>query len=190
MTTNIAWTDVTGWETIWAPDNGAQITAAILAQINDGHANGATLFSSQYSYTDENIAAAMNLAGKVNPANRYLFDASCTSSANDKAAVGAATAGLAADQWGVGTSSVGQEILHSKIAALLYPDGRGWTFSGSFNLSSSAEKEFNLADFIWSRSRAEQFASKIQSALTWVLTNQQPQPFASPHSWAVDQEEI
>lgn len=177
--TNIQWTDVTGWQTLWAPESGAEVTETVLNQITDGHTKGATLFSSQYSYTDASIASAMNAAGLANAANRYLFDSSCYASSNDKAAVETATSGLQADQWGVGTSSVSGEILHSKICALLYPDGTGWTFSGSFNLSSSAQKEFNVADFIWSRTRAEAFAQQIQSKLSWVLENEQPQPYES-----------
>ena len=188
---SIAWKDVTNWETFWAPDDGPKITATILARLQDASSKGAALFSSQYSFTDTSLSTVMNEIGRGVPASRFLFDSSCYASANDKAAVETVIAGLASDQWGVGTSSVDGEILHSKIMALLYPDGTGWTFSGSFNLSSSAEKEFNVADFIWSRSRAENFASQIQQKLSWVLTNQQPQPYIDPHNWsATDHEPV
>lgn len=172
---SIQWTDVTAWTTLWAPDDGTEITAAVLAQIQDAHAKGATVFSSQYSFTDASIAQAMNAIGVANPACRFLFDESCYRSRNDGSCVQTVIANLQSDQWGVGTSSVSKQILHSKIVAILYPDGTGWTFSGSFNLSHSAEEEFNVADFIWSRSRAEAFAAQIQDKLTWVQTND-PQP--------------
>ena len=176
----IQWTDITEWTTLWAPDEGPAITTAVLAQIEDGHAKGATLFSSQYGFTDASIAEAMGVFGATNPANRYLFDSSEYGGTYEKPIVDALIAKLQPNQWGIGTSSVDGQILHSKILALLYPDGTGWTFSGSFNLSSSAEKEFNLADFIWSRSRAEAFSAQIQEKLTWVQTNQ-PQP-PEPHA--------
>ena len=166
---------IPGWTTMWAPEQGAEITAAVLAQIHDGMTNGATLFSSQYAFTDVGISGVMGAFGRQNRANRYVFDRSQFFGARERALVEGLIAGLLPDQWAIGTSPVGDEILHSKILALLYPDGRGWTFSGSFNLSASAEKEFNVADLIWSRSRAEAFAAQIQARLTWCRTNQ-PQP--------------
>jgi hypothetical protein len=166
---------VKSWTTMWAPEQGAAITAAVLVQIQDGEAKGATLFSSQYGFTDASIAEVMGTAGKANPANRYLFDASQYAGVHEKPLVDQLIAQLQDDQWAIGTSPVNHEILHSKICALLYPDGTGWTFSGSFNLSHSAETEFNVADFIWSRTRAQVFATRIQEKLTWCRLHQ-PQP--------------
>lgn len=173
MTTD--WSDVLAWQTLWAPDSGAVITANLLSHIQDAKDNGATLFTSNYGFTDANIASLMATFGQANPANRYLFDASEYFGSKEKPIVDALISVLQPEQWAIGTSSVGHNILHSKIAAALYPNGTGWTFSGSFNLSESAEKEFNVADFIWSRSRAEAFAAQIQAKLSWCRGNQ-PQP--------------
>ncbi len=175
MASEITWTDITGWTTMWAPDSGPAITAAVEAQLQDGLAQGAAIYSSQYGFTDANIATTMGLIGVKNPESRFLFDRSQFSGRYEKPIVEALIAKLQPIQWGIGTSSVDDEILHSKIVALLYPNGTGWTFSGSFNLSSSAEKEFNIADFIWSRQRAEAFAAQIQAKLSWCQANQ-PQP--------------
>lgn len=172
---SIQWTDVTGWVTVWAPEDGPQITAAVLTQLQDALAKGAVCFSSQYGFTDQGIAQVMAEIGKANPASRFLFDRSEYMGRYEKPAVDALIAQLQPDQWAIGTSSTQDQILHSKIVALLYPDGTGWTFSGSFNLSASAEKEANIADMIWSRSRAEVFAQEIQKNLSWCRANQ-PQP--------------
>ena len=107
-----------------------------------------------------------------NPASRFLFDRSQFDGDYERPLVTSFVNLLRADQWGIGTSPVDDQILHSKIVALLYPDGSGFTFSGSFNLSDSAQKEFNIADFIWSRTRAEVFAAQIQAKLSWVQVHQ------------------
>lgn len=171
----IAWSDVTAWTTMWAPTEGDAITAAVLAQVQDANAKQATVFSSQYSFTDAGIAQAMGDNGAANQASRFLFDKSQYSDSHEQPLVEDLIARLRSDQWGIGTSPVGDNILHSKIVAILYPDGTGWTFSGSFNLSDSAQAEFNIADLIWSRARAEAFAAQIQEMLTFVQTHQ-PQP--------------
>lgn len=174
VSNTLQWTDLQGWTTLWAPDSGTDITAQVLVQLQDGIARGAVVFSSQYGFTDGSIAEAFTELGK-NPASRFLFDKSQYADQYEKPLVDALIATLQDDQWAIGTSSVDGQILHSKIVALLYPDNTGWTFSGSFNLSDSAQKEFNIADFIWSRSRAEAFAQQIQNKLSWCRANQ-PQP--------------
>lgn len=180
----ITWPDIPtgGFTSAWAPDNGPAITAAVLSQLQDGQAKGATLFSSQYSITDKPIAQQMAVMGKANPANRYLFDSSEYQDETEKPIVQALIAQLQPIQWGIGTAPDGEDILHSKILALLYLDGTGWTFSGSFNLSASAEREFNLAHFIWSRALAESMAGQIQQKLTWVQQNQPQPPTGRPRS--------
>ena len=172
---SIQWTDVTGWVTMWAPDQGPEITAAVLAQLQDALAKQATVFSSQYGFTDQSIADVMAEIGKASPESRFLFDRSEYLGRYEKPVVDALIAQLQPDQWAIGTSRVDEAILHSKIVAVLYPDGTGWSFSGSFNLSASAEKEANIADLIWSRTRAEAFAQQIQTNLSWCRANQ-PQP--------------
>ena len=171
----IQWTDVTSWTTMWAPEQGAEITAAVLAQLQDGLAKGATVFSSQYGFTDQAIAQVMAEIGKAQPASRFLFDRSEYMGRYEKPVVDALIAQLQPVQWAIGTAPDGSDILHSKVLGLLYPDGTGWTFSGSFNLSASAAREANVADLIWSRSRAEAFAAEITKNLLWCQAHQ-PQP--------------
>lgn len=160
--------------TMWAPEQGPAITLAVEAQLRDGIAKGAICYSSQYGFTDPIIAQLFGELGK-NPSSRFLFDRSQFDGRYEKPIVETLTATLQPEQWAIGTSNVGDEILHSKIIALLYPDNTGWTFSGSFNLSASAEKEFNIADFVWDRTRAESFATQIQTQLSWCRAHQ-PQP--------------
>ncbi len=171
----LQWPDVTDWVSMWAPEQGAAITAAVLAQLQDGLASGATLYSSQYGFTDGPIAQVMAQIGQKVPGSRFLFDRSEYLGRYEKPVVDALIAQLQPDQWAIGTAPDGSDILHSKILALLYADGRGWTFSGSFNLSASAAKEANIADFIWSASRASAFAAEVQKNLSWCQVHQ-PQP--------------
>ena len=172
---SVQWTDVTGWVTMWAPQQGPEITAAVLAQLQDALAKQATVCSSQYGFTDQGIADVMAEIGKADPASRFLFDRSEYLGRYERPVVDGLIAQLQPDQWAIGTAPDGRDILHSKLVVVLYPDGTGWSFSGSFNLSASAEREFNIADFIWSRTRAEAIAQQIQTRLTWCRTNQ-PQP--------------
>lgn len=172
----VQWTDVTGWQTLWSPDDGTQVTAAVLAQLEDGHQAGATLYSSQFGFTQADIASVMGEWGAAVPDNRYLFDASqFLSDRAERPLVEQIIAPLRPEQWAIGTAPDGSDILHSKVLAILYPDGRGWTFSGSFNLTHAAEREFNVVDLVWSRQRAEAFASQIATRLAWCRANQ-PQP--------------
>ncbi|TNA23295.1 hypothetical protein EMF73_32320 [Klebsiella pneumoniae] len=131
--------------------------------------------SSQYGFTDAAIAGVLGQIGQKAPSSRFLFDRSEYMGRYEKPVVDALIAKLQPDQWAIGTAPDGSDILHSKILCLLYPDGTGWTFSGSFNLSASAAREANIADFIWSRARAEAFAAEIQKNLTWCRQHQ-PQP--------------
>ncbi len=176
---SLQWPDLTAWSTMWAPDQGPEITAAVLAQLQDGLTKDAVLFSSQYGFTDQGIADVMAQIGKAQAASRFVFDRSEYLGRYETPVVDGLIAQLQPDQWAIGTAPDGRDILHSKICALLYPDGTGWTFSGSFNLSASAEREFNVADFIWSRSRAEAFAVEIQARLTWCRAHQPQPPQAS-----------
>jgi len=163
--------DVTDWTTYWAPEQGDLITRELIKELQTGVLSDATCYFSMYSFTDALVAQQLIRLAK-NPASRFLFDRSQFDGHYERSLVTQFVGPLPTNQWGIGTSSVDDQILHSKIIALLYPDGTGFTFSGSFNLSESAQKEFNIADFIWSRSRAELFASQIQAKLSWVQEHQ------------------
>ena len=168
------WHDVTGWTTLFAPEDGPKITAAVLAQIQNAPPT-ATIIASNYSFTDAAIGAAMGVHGASQPADRFLFDSSEYAGTYEKPIVDELIAKLQADQWAIGTAPDGRDILHNKVVVILYEDGTGWSFFGSFNLSSSAERESNNAHLVWSRSLAEALAAQIQTGLTWCATNQ-PQP--------------
>ena len=163
--------DVTDWATYWAPEQGPLITQELIKELQTGVASNAVCYFSMYSFTDADVAQQLIRLAK-NGASRFLFDRSQFEGHYERSLVTQFVGPLPTNQWGIGTSSVDDQILHSKIVALLYPDGTGFTFSGSFNLSESAQKEFNIADFIWSRSRAELFASQIQAKLSWVQEHQ------------------
>jgi hypothetical protein len=163
--------DVTGWTTYWSPEQGDLITQELIKELQTGVASDAICYFSMYSFTDADVATELIELAK-NPASRFLFDRSQFDGEYERSLVTQFVGPLPTNQWGIGTSSVDDEILHSKIVALLYPDGTGFTFSGSFNLSESAQEEFNVADFIWSRSRAEVFAQQVTAKLNWVQTHQ------------------
>ena len=151
---------------MWSPLQGPEITQTVVSNLLDGAAKNATCYFSMYSIDDQNVLDALLELAK-NPSSRFLFDRSQFEGRYEKPKVSAFLAQVPEIQWGVGTSSEG-EILHAKIIALLYPDGTAWIFSGSFNLSASAEKEFNLAWFGSDPSQAQEFATQIQTALDWV----------------------
>ena len=176
--------DVTDWTTYWSPEQGDLITQELIKELQTGVLSNAICYFSMYSFTDADVAQQLIRLAK-NGASRFLFDRSQFEGHYERSLVTQFVGPLPANQWGIGTSPVGDEILHSKIIALLYPDGTGFTFSGSFNLSESAQKEFNIADFIWSRSRAEVVASQIQAKLSWVQEHQPGIPARKERNEAV-----
>lgn len=164
--------DVTSWFTYWAPDDGQAIHDAVLAQVQDAAAKQATVYSSQFGFTDQDIADAFAAAGVAQPLSRFLFDKSQEAGTYERPIVQGLVSKLQPDQWAIGTSSDAGQILHLKAVAILYLDGTGWTFSGSYNLSSSASRQLNIADLISSRSRAEVFVQQIGKMLMWVQQNE------------------
>ena len=102
---------------MWAPEQGPEITAAVLAQLQDGLANGATLLSSQYGFTDASIAQVMAEIGQKMPGSRFLFDRSEYLGRYEKPVVDQLIAQLQPDQWAIGTAPDGSDILLSSGAA-------------------------------------------------------------------------
>lgn len=158
--------DITEWVTLWAPDEGAAITQAVKDALQKGLEKQAIVYFSMYALDDPGIIELLVELGKQNRNSRFLLDRSQWERPEERKLV-APLLQLPPDQWAIGESSAGR-ILHAKIIALLYPDGTGWTFSGSFNLSPSAEKEYNIVDMISSRSRAESFVKTIMEQFGYV----------------------
>lgn len=169
--------DITSWDTYFAPDD--DIHAVIAAALAQAAPKRAECHSSQYGFTDQDIADLfVQLA--TNDKSRFLFDKTQEAGHYERPIVQAMLKKIGEAQWAIGTSPKAHRILHTKAIALLYPDGTGWTVTGSFNLSRSAEEQFNIVDVVGSRSRAELFASRIDAMFNWVKTNEpQNQPFAS-----------
>lgn len=161
--------DVSSWDTFFAPTD--DIHGLILAELQQGVKLKAECHSSQYGFTDEDIATAFAALGKL-PGSRFLFDRTQEAGPAERPIVQKLVAQLKPDQWAIGTSSRARQILHTKAVALLYPDGTGWTVTGSFNLSRSAQDQFNIVDIVRSRSRAELFAQRIDSMFDWVKANE------------------
>lgn len=169
--------DITSWETYFAPED--DIHAVIAAELTQAAAKNAECHSSQYGFTDQDIADLfVQLA--ANGKSRFLFDKTQEAGHKERPIVQAMLMKIGAAQWAIGTSPKAHRILHTKAIALLYPDGTGWTVTGSFNLSATAQEQFNIVDVVGSRSRSELFASRIDAMFNWVKTNQpQNQPFKS-----------
>jgi hypothetical protein len=171
-------TDVTQWDTFRAPDD--DIHGIILAALKAAP-TGTIVTSSQYGFTDQDIADEFARLGIANPSCRFLFDKTQEGGTHEKPIVQGLVAKLQPDQWAIGTSSKAHQILHTKAIALTYPDNPrdnvvplmpGWTVTGSFNLSTSAESQFNVVDVIISPSRTALFRSMIEAMFTWVKTNE------------------
>lgn len=165
-------TDVTEWDTLFAPDD--DIHGALMAELQHATSWIGTIpeiHSSQYGFTDEDVAAAFIVLGG-NPKSRFLFDKTQAAGVKESPIIAELHGHLAKVQLAVGTSSKAHQILHTKAVAILYPDGTGWTLTGSFNLSASAEEQFNIVDIVRSRSRAELFAARIDAMFEWVETHE------------------
>jgi hypothetical protein len=165
-------TDVTSWDTLSAPDD--DIPAAIIAEqeaaIAMWGAANIEQHSSQYGFTLQAIADLFKQIS-FNPASRYLFDATQGAGTAEKPIIADFFAHVPRAQRAIGRTKFGQ-ILHEKGITNLYPDGTGWTVTGSFNLSASASKQFNVVDIVRSRSRAELFRSRIDEMFDYVSQNQ------------------
>lgn len=166
--------DVQAWDTYFAPQD--DIHAVILTELTAAATAGAACFSSQYGFTDQDIADQFSLLGK-NSASRFLFDKTQEAGTHERPIVQKLVASLQPNQWAIGTSSKAHQILHTKAIVLLYPGGRAWVVTGSFNLSSSAQDQFNIVDVVVSPSRAQLFANRITAMFDWVKQNEgQNQP--------------
>ena len=160
--------DVTEWSTYFAPDD--DIHAVLLAALQAAP-DGAICTSSQFGFTDTDIAAEFARLA-TNPLSRYLFDKSQEAGVHERPVVQALVKQLKPEQWAIGTSKKASQILHTKAVVLTYPSGPGWTMTGSFNLSASAQNQFNIVDVIISPSRAALFRQMIESMFGWVKTHQ------------------
>lgn len=156
----IAWQDVTEWTTLWSPQDDVQ--APVLAELERAVQAHAQLFSTQYSVTIPQVFEAFTQLAPN--ASVFVFDRSQAEGHEEREHIEAFCRQVPSSQWAIGESSE-DEILHAKVLAILYPDGSGWTFSGSYNLSESAQRELNVVDLVRSRSRAEAFAQVIQAQL-------------------------
>jgi hypothetical protein len=161
--------DVTSWDTFFAPDD--DIHGVIVAGLTQAAQKRAECHSSQYGFTDQDIADLFVRLGK-NAHSRFLFDKTQEAGTKERPIVQAMLKQIGAAQWAIGTSKKAHQILHTKAIAVLFADGTGWSVTGSFNLSASAEQQFNIVDVVGSRSRAELFASRIDGMFNWVKTNQ------------------
>ena len=165
--------DVTQWDTLAAP--GDDIHGALMAELEAGilryGAADVECHSSQYGFTDQDVANAFAQIG-VNANSRFLFDKTQAAGHVEGPIITAFKAQVPAGRIAIGTSPDHGAILHTKAVALLYPDGTGWTLTGSWNVSASAQEQFNIVDVIRSRSRSELFADKIDQMFTWVATHE------------------
>lgn len=159
--------------TLFAPDD--DIHGALVAELQAALAKyspgSIECHSSQYGFTDQDVADLFaQMASNVN--SRFLFDKTQAAGHAEAPIIADFKGKVSAAQVAVGTSDVAHQILHTKAAALLFPDGTGWTLTGSFNFSASAEKQFNIVDIWNSRSRAALFAHMIDKMFDWVMANE------------------
>src|SRR5665213_3273923 len=161
-------TDVSEWSTFFAPDD--DVHGVLLAALKAAP-DGTICTSSQFGFADQDIADEFARLAS-NPASRYLFDRSQEMGHTERPIVQALVAKLQPDQWAIGTSKKAHQILHTKAVVLTYPVGPGWTATGSFNLSKSAESQFNIIDIVISPSRAALFRKMIEEMFDWTKQNQ------------------
>lgn len=160
--------DVTDWETYFSPDD--DIHGVLLAALKAAP-DGTCITSSQYGFTDTDVAAQFSRLGS-NPDSRFLFDKIQEAGKEERPIVKTLVKSLRPNQWAIGTSKKAHQILHTKAVVLTYPQDPGWSMTGSFNLSASAEDQFNIVDVVVSPSRAALFRRMIEGMFDWVQTNQ------------------
>lgn len=162
-------TDVTSWDTYAAPDD--DIHGILLAKLK-ATPTGSYIGSSQYGFTDTDIAVEFARLGAANKDCRFLFDKTQEAGTHERPVVQQLVKSLQASQWAIGTSKKARQILHTKAIVTMQPNGVAWTLTGSFNLSTSAESQFNIVDAVTSLSRATLFRHLIESMFDWVKTNE------------------
>lgn len=160
--------DMTAFDTYFAPDD--DIHGILLAALQAAP-DGTICTSSQFGFTDLDIADQFARLG-ANPLSRFLFDKSQEAGVHERPVVQGLVKMLKPEQWAIGTSKKASQILHTKAVVLTYPEGPGWCLTGSFNLSKSAESQFNIVDVVVSPSRAALFRRMIEAMFQWVHTNQ------------------
>jgi hypothetical protein len=160
--------DVTDWATYFAPDD--DIHGVLLAALKAAP-DGTIVTSSQYGFTDTDVAAQFGRLGS-NPQSRFLFDKTQAAGTKEKPILQVLVKNLQASQWAIGTSKKAHQILHTKAVVLTYPTGPAWSMTGSFNFSASAESQFNIVDVIVSPSRGALFRKMIEAMFDWVKTNE------------------
>lgn len=163
--------DVEEWVTLRSPDD--DIHAAILAALQKAAATQPTpqVSMSIYGFTLPDFGQQLEVLAK-NPKSVFVFDHTQAVGKAEKLLLAQFASIVPASQRVVGTSPSHGQILHSKVISILYADGSGWTVTGSFNFSSSAQEQFNLVDLILSRSRAELFTTWINEIFDWVQANE------------------
>jgi hypothetical protein len=171
-------TDVSEWMTYFGPvDDIHGILMDELEAATDWAADPVKIpeiHSSQYAFTDADVAREFAvLAG--NPRSRFLFDQSQAGGAYEDPVLKVLLKEIPRPQWAIGWSPIHHAILHTKAIAILYANGDGFTMTGSFNLTRSAEEQFNIVDMVRSRSRAELFANQIDSMFNWVRRHEEVQ---------------
>jgi hypothetical protein len=170
--------DVTSWDTYFAPDD--DIHGILLAALTAAP-EGTICTSSQFGFTDQDIADQFARLGAT-PESRFLFDKSQEAGVHERPVVQGLVKMLKPEQWAIGTSKKAGQILHTKAVVLTYPpvtvvhpdpeSFMDWTMTGSFNLSASAQNQFNIVDVVVSPSRAALFRKNIEAMFDWVKTHQ------------------
>ena len=74
-------TDVVSWEVLFAPEQGAEITSTVLANVEKAITNHGTIYSSQYSCDDSSIINAF-LATESKTLNLYSYSTRANTSAD------------------------------------------------------------------------------------------------------------
>jgi hypothetical protein len=114
--------DVQSSDTYFAPDD--DIHSVILSELKRATPLKAECHSSQFGFTNPDIATAFAALGKQ-VGSRILFDKTQEAGHSERPIVQSLVAKLKPSQWAIGTSSHASQILHTKAIALLYPDGSG-----------------------------------------------------------------
>jgi hypothetical protein len=168
--------DITGLQVMLAPEQGQQIHDTLLARITALTADWA-LYAMNYSITDADVLNAMQVVSLANPASLSVFDESQFFGTYENPLVLAFCHAVPAAQWGIGPAPDGRDIVHNKtFAAINSKEGLGWVFTGSFNITASAQKECNNALIIDSHSMALFYAAETQSQLSRIQHNYPTQP--------------
>ena len=159
------YTETAEISTYFLPDDAAAVDLALVAFLA---AAKSTIRFSLYGATHPALFAGLVAAHKRGVMVTGLFDHTEAGTPTEVVQLHALCTVVPPDHFRVGTSPDAHQILHCKCIVV----DSAYVWSGSWNPSNSADKQFNNVDVVPSTQRAAAFEAKIAELWTWISANE------------------